>query len=1136
MEKWASLLQDIVTSISLDEADLGPVINACDDPKVEIYLKGLPHKGIQPPIKDNSIIAELNASGQTAEATILNLTIHRSILENTNNPGALSASEKIQISDLFDELIASCRNHPDELSPSAYFILRLNAGFYGSEGDFEAEKNANDEALKILRHQTLSNKHDQREKLADFLYNLGILYSQRENFSASLNAYKEARDIGILLIQNGSASSKHSLAITLNNLGNLQGRTGDSEAALISLSSAIAIYRELIEECFHSCEEDLALSLISIGKIHFTKKDFEQAKLDLKEACHLYETLSEIHPTQYQTGLALALRNLGGTYGQNEELALALECFEKACVIDRNLASSGDPDACNGLASTLNNLAIIYFKQGHFQLCQDAFQECWQVRSRLSVENPLTFGGDLASLLKNLGMVHRKLGNHTAALKSQNEACNTFRILSEKAPEVYSASFADALNGLGVQHRALRNFSCALIAHKEALPIRNKLAQREPDIHRGTLATTYNNIGVLYYETRQFTQARIAYEHAHDIRKQLVLERPKVYSSDLAMTLNNLGILYRELELYEQALDVLQKALSIYRMLSASSGKLFTAKVADSLSNLSNLYERMGNFEVAIKTGHEACDIREALVTAGFRIYERPLAQAMSNLGKSYRASGDILKALDFHQKAYDVLVDLDSDNFKGHQSELSIALNNLGVQNNDLGNFIAANETFTAAVEHAENEIFDSDFLSLVKGKIHSAYKHLLTTVSNEPVRAFALAATMRESGVRSSSIDRSDLTSTQKVLAQRSHRYSTPNIILVPTSSGKNNSLTLGLITPERCQWWVLECKEWSNLLVHNPEHVDHRARRELAREIWLTLPEELKFTIIDTIKQAGDIYISGDSEWSAFPWELLRYDEGNDEYLGLQQALPRIGSILASGLEKHLNVKRLGSGKKNIAVIAPHTTGKVPLYGVLDEVKAIRKSVQKLGYSLNICEIGDEANDTLMLQAIRSQPDILYFSGHGKIVSKEEMLVLHTDRRVTPPPQARKTYFGAYHIDQLAEEAENTCLMPNSPLVVLNSCFTGGIRTHGGDREDLIQAFLRNGSGAIIATPFPIFDDIGMAFGEALFTAQATPYTSIGNLVVASRRELATKHSHDVNSLKWGSWAMIHIHGTSNAASPI
>ncbi len=210
----------------------------------------------------------------------------------------------------------------------------------------------------------------------------------------------------------------------------------------------------------------------------------------------------------------------------------------------------------------------------------------------------------------------------------------------------------------------------------------------------------------------------------------------------------------------------------------------------------------------------------------------------------------------------------------------------------------------------------------------------------------------------------------------------------------------MTLGLVAAENSQWFRVPTEGWEHLLRTGRSSEDQRVRCALAREIWQSLPDTVQAVLSPVSSESREILISGDRFWSAFPWELLRFGAGENDYLGLHKALPRCGSILAPALERQFAAKTLGSSDCLIAVVAPHTTGKTPLLGVEREIEALETLIPEAGGTFVVNETGDAAHDRLMNEAIRAEPSILYFSGHGTIVNNEELLVLHRDPRPRNP----------------------------------------------------------------------------------------------------------------------------------------
>ena len=74
------------------------------------------------------------------------------------------------------------------------------------------------------------------------------------------------------------------------------------------------------------------------------------------------------------------------------------------------------------------------------------------------------------------------------------------------------------------------------------------------------------------------------------------------------------------------------------------------------------------------------------------------------------------------------------------------------------------------------------------------------------------------------------------------------------------------------------------------------------------WLSLPEFLRDALS---AEGGDIFISGDSFFSAFPWDALQRDESNGDGIGAVRAFPRCTDVTAAGLATLGSRHRSGSG---------------------------------------------------------------------------------------------------------------------------------------------------------------------------------------------------------------------------------
>jgi hypothetical protein len=201
------------------------------------------------------------------------------------------------------------------------------------------------------------------------------------------------------------------------------------------------------------------------------------------------------------------------------------------------------------------------------------------------------------------------------------------------------------------------------------------------------------------------------------------------------------------------------------------------------------------------------------------------------------------------------------------------------------------------------------------------------------------------------------------------------------------------------------------------------------------------------------------------------------------------------------------------------------------------ALKECIPAIGGVLTFSSgnTGEDAHDELMRQAIDTTPAVLYFSGHGTTVGNEEVLVLHRKTAQGPRFKDKISYFGRYQLDEIARNNDVKVLFSNSPLVVLNSCTTGRTREYGGQREDLVQSFLRHGAGAVIASALPIDDSVGEALGRSIFSPQALTKPTIGTLIVEVRRQLAAGLCEDIQKSTWGAWGMVHLHANASDIPP-
>ena len=1002
--------------------------------------------------------------------------------------------------------------------------------------DFATALAAYEEALDIRRTLATADPQTYQSDLAATLNNLGSLYRVTRDFATALAAYEEALDIRRTLATADPQTYQSDLAATLNSLGLLYSDTREFAAARAAYEEARDIYATLATADPQTYQSDLAATLNNFGNLYSDTRDFAAARAAYEKALDIRRTLAKADPQTYLSDLAMTLNNLGNLYSDTRDFAGARAAYEEALDIRRTLATADPQTYLSDLAMTLNNLGLLYSDTRDFAAAHAAYEEARDIYATLAKTDPQTYHSYLATTLNNFGNLYSDTRNFAAAHAAYEEARDIYVTLATADPQTYLSDLATTLNNLGLLYSDTRDFAVAHAAYEEARDIYATLAKTDPQTYQSYLAATLNNLGNLYRDTRDFAAARAAYEEVRDIYVTLAKADPQTYQSDLAMMLNNLGNLYSDTRDFATARPAYEEALDIRRTLAKADPQTYLSYLATTLNNLGLLYNDTRDFAAARPAYEEALDIRRTLAKADPQTYLSYLATTLNNLGNLYSDTRDFAGARAAYEEALDIRRTLAKADPQTYLSYLATTLNNLGNLYSDTRDFATARAACEEAILSAESERIGAGTpLHLNKGNVTQAYRFLLQDACPDVLRTFALLAALRNGATRSSTVKVTDLAATQLALAEIERASKNPCALLMPNTGADEEKMILGLITAHRCLWFIVPTDGWGALLRGNNDGVSPIELRALARNIWKQLPDVIQSALSPEGPGSHEILISGDSFWSSFPWELLRFADGDSDYLGLHKALPRIGSVLASDIERQLAGQVLGCNDGRVTVIAPHTTGKVPLDGVEREFAALKKFVPAAGGVLVNSESGEAAHDRLMNDAIKAQPSILYFSGHGTIMQNEELLVLHRDPR-PDNPRENKTYFGAYHLKGIAKELGKDRVFENAPLIVMNSCMTGRTHDHGGFREDLVSAFLDEGAGTVIASALPIYDSVGEAFGCALFSGTALAQPTVGGLVVEARRQLAFGECSDISSPKWGAWGMMHIHGNAEARPPL
>ncbi|MGD0129125.1 MAG: CHAT domain-containing protein [Terriglobia bacterium] len=422
-------------------------------------------------------------------------------------------------------------------------------------------------------------------------------------------------------------------------------------------------------------------------------------------------------------------------------------------------------------------------------------------------------------------------------------------------------------------------------------------------------------------------------------------------------------------------------------------------------------------------------------------------------------------------------------------------------------------------------------------KAKAAGAYKHWVGVVADQkdPDELFRALAALREGPVHAlGEVPAEGLAAAAESVRRVSQSVGRPVCILAAQSlhrSAKSTTADLllavldGRVDPPLLYQRAPAFADSAYALFNDLQSVFDLTRRrdgetwkrrmeELGSSAWAALPKALR-DLLDPLSGI-DVLISGDSYWAAFPWEALRYGSGVEDYLGWQRPLARWSTLTAAATSKLARSYRT-SHPKRIEVICPWDADPERLLPASrEEAESLGRDLPSLGFELAPTgqAVGANANLAAMTAAVLSQPPVLHYTGHGGIVSEEEVLLLYGKM------------FGRSELNELKQRQGITGpLFANESLVILNSCLTGREREYGGQRKDLVGMFLEEGSRAVVASSLPVFDRVGHVLGTALYALPGA--CAMADKLQQIRRvigRLAGKH----NSAQFPTWSMLQYHG--------
>ena len=757
----------------------------------------------------------------------------------------------------------------------------------------------------------------------------------------------------------------------------------------------------------------------------------------------------------------------------------------------------------------------------------------------LSRENELS---DCEALFtETLGVAAAKQHNWDQARQLLQHSLKIYRNLVETTSEIYRPDVVKTSNSLGVVLHDLREFAAARHVFEEALEIRRELAASQQQVYQPDVAGILTNLGAVLRDQREFGAARNAFSEALEIYRRLVETNPQLYRPDMATALNNVGLVLHDLREFAAACNACEDALKIYRELIASQPQIYRPYVALTLNNLADILRKQWEFAAAQDAIEESIKEYRELAASQLQIYRSYMAATLISLGNVLREQREFGAARDALAEASEILRDLAASQPQTHRQYVAMALNNLGDVLEEMGeNEQALEQSFTViAVVEEEASVGQ---LYLAKGNASAAYQRVLVSQleNGEKADVFRTLAAMNEGSVRALADNREhSLAASQELLSKIRHDESREVVLLVASNLG-DNCYALSVIHSDGMEYSIWEDDDVDALfgevlsVFDNDDtreaDVRHKKILRLGVRLWERLPGFVREALDPT--QEHDVLIVGDTFCNAFCWELLCFGVGENDWLGLHRSLVRYGGITAEALSR-LERRSFGDGKSQATVFCPWD---IPdengrrLQSAEEESKRVESRLRMLGYEL--CPGGKvifsrEANHPELMRVVGSSPSIIHYSGHGAIVGNDEVLV------VWDGSQKERAFFGRKDIalaKQLQGDGER--LFPHGLLIVLNSCMTGKTRSHGGQREDLASSFLREGAEAVIASALPVFDRMGMSFGQMLYDRKYHNESGMAYTFGNVRRALEKRYrGHRI----WPAWSLLTYHGNPYARLP-
>src|SRR5438105_3225746 len=359
------------------------------------------------------------------------------------------------------------------------------------------------------------------------------------------------------------------------------------------------------------------------------------------------------------------------------------------------------------------------------------------------------------------------------------------------------------------------------------------------------------------------------------------------------------------------------------------------------MNNTGNALRERGHLKAAKQFYEIGLQIHRLRLEAGATVTRKSdVVTSLGNLAITHDLDGDYATAAELLLEAEQISREL-TEQHPQFRPLLAKTLSNLAFVYEGSGQDALALETSRRAIEVVEDGEPLLGALWLDKGEIGSSYERWLDHLvrRGEVEGAFRCLAAMREGRVRATVDNTGESVSTAvRTLASVQSRVERRISVLTAQNLTGSKLLLGALVTGGVGQLSLYHADDFRKSArelvrevltifdLNDPRDGKERraALERLGRAAWEALPSEIQSVLAPDSE--SDIIISADPVWTAFPWEALRFGDGEDDWLGLRRTLGRWGPLTGEALEG-LSPFTFGEGERKAGIVCPWNASSDP-----------------------------------------------------------------------------------------------------------------------------------------------------------------------------------------------------------------